>query len=180
MSILPLPYAQYLFATPDADVIRFLRILTFLDVSVIDDMAAAMQQPNYEPNAAQKLLAAEVTRFVHGQEGLDEALRATAALAPGGSTRLDVASLEAIAGDVPSCQLARTSLIGRPVADVLAEVGLSASKGAARRLLKQGGVYLNNEKVGEEGRVVEEGDVVGGKMLLLAAGKKNKMIVRLE
>ncbi|CAI7757416.1 unnamed protein product, partial [Closterium sp. NIES-54] len=175
----------YLFATPDADVIKFLRMLTFLPMAEIDRWEAAMCQPGYEPNAAQKLLAQEVTRFVHGEEGLQEALRATQALAPGStSTRLDPATLEAIAADAPSTSLPWADVIGRTVADVAAASKLVGSKGAARRLVQQGGMYLNNEKVGGGGsegeRVVGEEDLVGGSMLLLGSGKKNKMIVRVE
>ncbi|CAI5485447.1 unnamed protein product [Closterium sp. Naga37s-1] len=177
----PYKFYQYLFATPDADVIKFLRMLTFLPVAEIDQWEAAMCQPGYEPNAAQKLLAQEVTRFVHGQEGLQEALRATQALAPGStSTRLDPATLEAIAADAPSTSLPWADVIGRTVADVAAASKLVGSKGAARRLVQQGGMYLNNEKVGEGERVVGEEDLVGGNMLLLGSGKKNKLIVRVE
>ncbi|GJP33187.1 hypothetical protein CLOM_g17746 [Closterium sp. NIES-68] len=136
----PYKFYQYLFATPDADVIKFLRMLTFLPVAEIDQWEAAMCQLGYEPNAAQKLLAQEVTRFVHGEEGLQEALRATQALAPGSTaTRLDPATLEAIAADAPSTSLPWAAVIGRSVADVAAASRLVGSKGAARRLVQQGG-----------------------------------------
>ncbi|CAI7913251.1 unnamed protein product [Closterium sp. NIES-53] len=106
-------------------------------------------------------------------------------LPPGStSTRLDPATLEAIAADAPSTSLPWADVIGRTVADVAAASKLVGSKGAARRLVQQGGMYLNNEKVGGGGsegeRVVGEEDLVGGSMLLLGSGKKNKMIVRVE
>lgn len=67
----PYKFYQYLFATTDADVVRFLKMLTFLPLEEITAMEAAMAAPGYAPNTAQKLLAQEVTRFVHGEEGLE-------------------------------------------------------------------------------------------------------------
>ena len=66
----PYKFYQYLFKTEDADVIRFLRMLTFLPLDRIQDMEKSMAQENYVPNTAQTLLAEEVTRFVHGEEGV--------------------------------------------------------------------------------------------------------------
>ncbi|KAH0905273.1 hypothetical protein HID58_044776 [Brassica napus] len=89
-----------------------------------------MRKPGYVPNTAQMKLAEEVTRFAHGEEGLKEAMKATEALRPGAETKLD------------------WNLIER---------GLFESKSAARRLLKQGGVYMNNERVDDENKRVEVG-----------------------
>ncbi|CAI5979392.1 unnamed protein product [Closterium sp. NIES-65] len=224
----PYKFYQYLFATPDADVIKFLRMLTFLPVAEIDQWEAAMCQPGYEPNAAQKLLAQEVSaRKTRGGRGGFagqgrskgrgqgsstrhvpfelRAQRRSKATGTGGECerggvggkcetaavwegsvgrslhrRLDPATLEAIAADAPSTSLPWADVIGRTVADVAAASKLVGSKGAARRLVQQGGMYLNNEKVGEGERVVGEEDLVGGNMLLLGSGKKNKLIVRVE
>lgn len=139
-----------------------------------------MKQPGYSPNDAQRRLAEEVTRFVHGEEGLQQAIRATEGLRPGSETELDVATLEALAADCPSASLPRGDVVGKPVADVMVACGLQPSKTAARKLIKGGGVRLNNAKVEDEAAVVADSDAIGGRMLLLAAGKKNKMIVRIE
>ena len=66
----------------NADVARFLRALTFLPLPEVAELEEAMGQPGYAPNTAQRVLAAEVTRFVHGEEGLAQALAATAVRAP--------------------------------------------------------------------------------------------------
>lgn len=66
----PYKFYQYLFKTADADVIRFLKMLTFLPLTRIEDLAKAMEADEIVPNTAQTLLAEEVTRFVHGEEGL--------------------------------------------------------------------------------------------------------------
>lgn len=68
----PYKFYQYLFSTTDADVVKFLKMLTFLPLAEIEALEAAMQQPGYAPNTAQRRLAEEVTRFVHGEEGLQQ------------------------------------------------------------------------------------------------------------
>ncbi|GJX14341.1 tyrosine--tRNA ligase, chloroplastic/mitochondrial [Tanacetum coccineum] len=175
----PYKFYQYFFSVPDADVVRFLKILTFLSLEEIEEIELDMKKHGYVPNSAQKRLAEEVTRFVHGNEGLEEALLATEALRPGSETRLDWKTIEGIAEDVPSCSLAYDSVLDASVVDLSVSTGLIDSKSAARRLLKQGGLYLNNGRVDSEGKKIGVDDIVDGKVLLLSAGKKNKMVVRI-
>ncbi|KAG2485358.1 hypothetical protein HYH03_015851 [Edaphochlamys debaryana] len=176
----PYKFYQYLFQVTDADVIKLLKMLTFLPLSEVDALQAAMGQPGYVPNTAQRRLAEEVTRFVHGEEGLAQAIKATEALKPGAATQLDAATLETVAGDAPSAALPRAAVEGALLADVMATVKLQPSKSAARKLIKGGGVYLNNAKVGEELYKLAPADLIDGRMLLLAAGKKNKMLIRIQ
>lgn len=169
----------------------------------IAEIEASMQQPDYIANTAQRRLAEEVTRFVHGQEGLQQALKTTQALAPGADTALDADTLEAIAGDAPSATLTRDAVVGVPLVELVARVELQPSKAAVKRLIKVlrgalcchclhlpcindhfctqgGGLRLNNAKVDDDAMVVAEGDLIDGRVLLLAAGKKNKLLVRVE
>lgn len=176
----PYKFYQYLYSVPDSDVVRFLKILTFLSMEEIGEIEREMSRPGYVPNTAQRRLAEEVTRFVHGEDGLNEALRATEALRPGARTKLDSKVIEGIAEDVPSCVLAYDQVVNVSVVDVSVSAGLFESKSAARRLVKQGGFYLNNTRVDSEAKTIEACDVVDGKLLLLSAGKKNKMVVRLS
>lgn len=175
----PYKFYQYFFSVPDADVIRFLRILTFLDLEEIDQLEKDMKRPSYAPNTAQRRLAEEVTCFVHGEDGLGEALKATEALRPGAETKLDWKTIETIAEDVPSCSLAYDQVLNVSLVDLSVSAGLFESKSAARRLLKQGGVYLNNNRVDSESKRIELQDIVDDKILLLSAGKKNKVVVRI-
>jgi tyrosyl-tRNA synthetase len=133
----PYNFYQHLFAVPDSDVIKFMKRLTFVDMREIEALEASMGRPGYAPNSAQKRLAEEVTRFVHGEQGLAEALKATQALAPGAAAELDSQALEAIAQDVPSCSVSYSSLVGSTLVDVSVTTGLLQSKAAARRLIKQ-------------------------------------------
>jgi len=74
----PFKFYQYLLTNVgDAEVIKFLRMLTFVPLNKLEILDRSMQEPGYRPNTAQRLLAGEVTRFVHGQQGLDQALKAT-------------------------------------------------------------------------------------------------------
>ncbi|KAL4857707.1 Tyrosine--tRNA ligase [Chlorella vulgaris] len=168
----PYQFYQFLFKTADADVIKFLRMLTFLPLEEVASIEAAMQAPGYAANTAQRRLAEEVTRFVHGEQGLQQALKATQALAPGAATKLDADSLEAIAGDAPSASLPRDRLVGALLADVMAAVGMQPSKAAG------GGVRVNNERIEDELHMLSEEDLIDSRMVLIAAGKKNKMLVR--
>lgn len=176
----PYKFYQYFISVPDADVVRFLKILTFLDMEEINDLERDMKKPGYMPNTAQRKLAEEVTRFVHGEDGLAEALKATEALRPGAETTLDWKTIEGIAEDVPSCSLAYDQVLNLSLVDLSVSAGLLESKSAARRLLKQGGLYLNNSRVDSENKKVGEEDIVDGKVLLLSAGKKNKVVVRIS
>ena len=74
----PFKFYQYLLTNVgDEEVITFLRMLTFVPLEDLEALQRSMQEPGYKPNTAQRLLAAEVTSFVHGQQGLDQALKAT-------------------------------------------------------------------------------------------------------
>ncbi|KAL1827583.1 hypothetical protein ACET3Z_005995 [Daucus carota] len=176
----PYKFYQYFFNVPDADVVKFLKILTFLSLEEINVIEEEMGKSGYVPNTAQRKLAEEVTRFVHGQDGLEEALKATEALKPGAETKLDWKTIEGIAEDVPSFSMKLDQVLNYGLVDLSVSTGLLDSKSAARRMLKQGGLYLNNCRVDSEGRKIEVEDIVEGKVLLLSAGKKNKMIVRVS
>ena len=105
------------------------------------------------------------------------ALRTTDALKPGSDTKLDAQMLEDIAADAPSITLRKSEVL-QPLAGVLVAAGMQKSKGAARRMVQNGGVYMNNAKVAEQDAAVHEEDLIDGRLLLLAAGKKNKMVLR--
>lgn len=176
----PYEFYQYLVRVPDADVIKLMRLLTFMEMDQVRAYEAAMQQADYVPNAAQKRLAEEVTRLVHGEEGLATALRVTEGAAPGAATKLDAQILESIAGDMPSHALPLHDIVGHKIIDLVVNLGLQASKGEARRLIRNGGAYLNNEKISDENYAVLPQDLIDGRLLLLATGKKNKVLVRIE
>ncbi len=174
----PYEFYQYLFRSSDADVIKLMRMLTFMDLSEIEEYAKMMSRPDYVPNTAQKRLAEEVTRIVHGEEALNKAQKATEAAAPGSKAALNAETLEQISGDMPSKNLSFSEIVNQKIVDFVVAVGLQETKGDARRLIRNGGVYLNNVKVTDENIIIEEKDLIEGRLLLLALGKKNKILIR--
>lgn len=176
----PYEFYQYLIRTADADVIQLMRLLTFMEMKEIRSYELAMDKADYAPNTAQKRLAEEVTRIVHGEEGLQIALKVTEGAAPGSQTKLDATVLESIAGDMPSHSLPVAEVVDGKLVDLMVKVGLQPSKNEARRLIRNGGVYVNNEKVSDENGVITSDNLIDGHLLLLAAGKKNKVLVRVQ
>ena len=171
-------FYQFFLRTLDADAIRYLRIFTFLDDARIAEIAAA-QREHPEAREPQRVLAEELTRAVHGEDGLRAAQRASAVLFGGSLDGLTAADLEAIAADIPSATLPRGQVLGQPVADVAVAVGFLKSKGEARRLIQGGGLSLNNAKVAGPAATVPPEAPVEGKALLLRQGKKNYFLLRL-
>lgn len=175
----PYEFYQYFVRVADADVGKMMRLLTFMDMEEIKECEAMMARPEYVANTAQKRLAEEVTKIVHGEEGLKKALRVTQGAAPGSSTILNTEILESIAEDMPNCSLLKEEVVGQKILDLMVKVGLQASKGDARRLIRNGGVSMNNQKINDENDSIMESHLIDGKLLLLAVGKKNKVLIRI-
>jgi tyrosyl-tRNA synthetase len=175
----PYEFYQYLVRVSDDDVIKMMRILTFMEMDEIRSYEARMKTADYIPNTAQKRLAEEVTRIVHGEENLRIALEVTKAAAPGADTALNALVLESIAKDMPSHSIQKQELIDVKLVDFMCNIGLQPSKGEARRLIKNGGVYINNNKVENENYALLSSDLIEDKLMLLAIGKKNKVLIRI-
>lgn len=176
----PYKFYQHLLATDDRDVVRLLRMLTFIPLDEISVIESNMNVDDYVPNTAQRILAEHVTQFVHGVDGLREAFEATNSLKPGSDTILDANALQLVSDSIPSASLDREIVIGSLVVDVMTASGLLESKGAAKRMIRNGGIRINNIKVTDESQIIVSSDVIGDDMILLAAGKKNKLLLRLE
>ena len=174
-------FYQYLFRTSDADVIRLLKALTFLDLEQIEELQRSMILPSYTPNTAQKLLADEVTRLVHGEEGLSRARRVTEHALPGQEgASFPVEAILEMKGHVPTASLPRSSVIGERVCDVLAAGAFCPSRAEARKLIANGGVRVGERKIEDERDVIVEGDVIGGQFVLFSLGKKKRAIVEIQ
>jgi tyrosyl-tRNA synthetase len=119
-----------------------------------------------------------MTTWVHGAENARRAIAATHVMFGGSLDDLSDADLEPLLIDVPSSTVSRLELEnGVGVLDLLAKTGLAKSKGAARRTLQQGGVYVNNRRLTEE-RSLSTQDLGTETMLVLRMGKKDYHIVR--
>jgi tyrosyl-tRNA synthetase len=172
------PYAFYQFwlNADDADVVRYLGVFTFRTAEEIAELAAAVES---RPAAreAQRALAYDVTSLVHGVEATEKVIAASRALFGGGDlAELDEATLAAAVAELPTVDVA----VGDPVVDVLAASTLVASKGAARRAIAEGGASVNNRKVTDEAAVVETGDLLHGRWLVLRRGKRTLAVARVS
>jgi len=172
-------FYQYLIRVEDADVIKLMRMLTFMDMQEIYSYRKSMEEKDYIPRTAQKRLAEEITRLIHGKEGLNQAIQVTEGLAPGTETRLDADVLEALSKSMPNHELPLDQVLDKKLIDVLVQLNLLPSKGEARKLIKNGGVYINNEKITDENCCILQTHLISNRLMLLATGKKNKIIIRL-
>lgn len=107
-------------------------------------------------------------------------MKATEALKPGAQTQLDAATLETIAGDAPSATLGTADVVDKMLTEVMVAAKMLPSKGEVKRMIKGGGVYVNNVKISDQNQVVASGDLIEGRLVLIAAGKKNKMLIRVQ
>ena len=167
------PYAwyQYFFNTADADVVRYLRWFTFLGKEELDELA---EQVENEPHrrAAQRRLAQEMTDLVHGEDARKQVELASQALFGRAELReLDEATLSAALRETDVAEVAPGE--ERDIVSLLIASGLAKSRGAARRSLKEGGIYVNNERVTDEAYEPASDDLLFGHWLVLRRGKKN-------
>lgn len=174
----PYKFYQFWINQADADVARWLRYFTFLSRDKVADYERQVRDEP-EKRAAQHRLAEEVTRMVHGQTALDNALRASRAMFGGDLDGLDDATIEDVFDDVPASELDRGELAqARPLVDVLVECGVFQSKGEARRLIKSGGLYLNNQRVESDALTLSEQCLSSQRIAVVRKGKKNYHLLK--
>ncbi|NNE07545.1 MAG: tyrosine--tRNA ligase [Gemmatimonadetes bacterium] len=174
----PYKFYQYWVNQPDSDVVRFLKLFTLLEQ---DEITALEKCVADEPHKreAQKRLAHVTTEMVHGADGLAAAEKATAIMFGGAIEDVDGDTLLDIFADVPSATLAPAYLDdGQTIVDLLVDSKTAKSRGDARRRVKEGGIYLNNVRVQEEGRAITREDLVADTAIVIRAGKKNYRVVR--
>jgi tyrosyl-tRNA synthetase len=177
----PFRFFQFWLNTDDRDVRHYLNGFTFLERVEID---ALLEEHDAAPaaRAAQRRLAAEVTRMLHGQDGLDRAERATAVLFGRKTPReLGVDELLDVFSDVPAANLPRAAFdgVGMPIVDLLVAAGVAPSRGEARRLVAGGGIYLNGERATGTDQHVRVDEAIAGEVLVLRKGRKDNHLVRL-
>ncbi|HOQ76261.1 MAG TPA: tyrosine--tRNA ligase [Thermoclostridium sp.] len=156
----PYEFYQYWRNVQDADVINCLKLLTFVPMDRIREMET---WKDARINEAKKVLAYEVTAIVHGREEADKVHRAAEAIFSKGED----------SADMPSVAIDRSVLKeGINILDLLVKTGFVPSKGEGRRLIQQGGLYLNNERVESLDRTVNESDLKDSRMIV-RKGKKS-------
>jgi len=167
------PYAwyQYFVNTADADVVRYLRWFTFLDAQELAELEAATSE-RPQARAAQRRLAGELTTLVHGEaqtravELASQALFGRAEL-----SELDEATLASALAETTPVQLKAAD--APTIVDLLVATGLCASKGAARRTVKEGGASVNNQRIAAEDWTPRREDLLYGRWLVIRRGRRH-------
>ena len=169
----PYEFYQYWYSTPDADVIKFLKYFTFLSEEEIQEIEKETQE---YPNTAQKKLASEMTKMIHGEKEVEKVLNASRVLfGKGDISSVDEPTLEALYRTTEGKHYSSLEDTQGLIA-LLVDNGLTQSGREARQMIKSNAVAVNNEKIKEETYKPAESDLLHGKYILLKKGKKYKVI----
>ena len=171
----PYGFYQFWLQVDDADVVRFLKVFTFLERDEIERLEAATVK-NPKAREAQRALAHEVTTWVHGVEATAQAEAATAALwGRGDLADIDEATILAATADLASgdVTIGETTIV-----DLLVSTGLERGRNAARKTIAGGGAYLNNVKVEDETKVIGAEHLLAGGVVLVRKGRRNLAVGR--
>lgn len=176
------PYAYYQFwlNAADADVVRFLKTFTFLPQDEIEALEAKVKS---DPAArdAQRALAREATKVVHGESETQQAEVAAKALFSGELAQLSASLLDEVFASAPTVRLGKSRLEGEgaPLVDLLVEVQAVASKREAKEFLANGSISVNGQKAGADHKL-KTSDLLHGSVIALRRGKKNWHVTRWE
>ena len=169
------PYAFYQFwlNTADADVVKFLKLFTFLTQDEIENLEVEIQD-RPELRQAQKKLAREVTTIVHGEQAVVAADRISTALFAGDAGQLLESDLEELQQDGMPCT---SCAAGVGLLTAMVEAGLTKSAGEARKLVQANGIKLNGDSIDDVGRDLTFEDALFKRFYLLRKGKKNYHLI---
>ncbi|HXW41526.1 MAG TPA: tyrosine--tRNA ligase, partial [Xanthobacteraceae bacterium] len=162
----PYQYWQYWRNTEDADVGRFLKLFTVLPLEEIDRLAALKDA---EINEAKKILATEATALVHGRNAAEEAAATARATFEEGTLAATLPTVEIPGGDLTR---------GLRVLDAAVRAGLVSSNGEARRLIRAGGLKVNDDTVGEESLLLTAEHLTAERVIKLSLGRKRHVLLR--
>jgi len=174
----PYEFYQYFINVADSDVLMVLRFLSDIEREEYTEIEASMKE---KPGAAQRRLAESITRLVHGESGLQSALKASQTLFGAEIDSLSERELGEIFADVPSSTLPRLRLEeGLTLIDALVAVSLASSKGEARRAIEGGSVYINNRRAEGIDRVLTIADLASETVIVLRHGRRKYALLRFE
>jgi len=175
----PYRFYQFWYNTDDRDVVKYLKFFTMLnrqEIAALEALTASAP----EKREAQKRLAEEVTLMVHGEYNLRKAIQASQVLFGGEIADLNASEVLDIFADVPSSDIPRASFAGdgMPLVDLVIACGFAPSKGAARRLIEAGGIYVNNRRVADVQATIDLSALIEGQYLVLRKGAREYHLVR--
>ena len=170
----PYEFYQFWLNTGDADVVKYLKIFTFLSRETIEALEEKVATEAHL-REAQKTLASEMTKLIHGEEGLEQALKITAALFSGDLKALSVEEMKVAFSGVPSVEVAKEDA---NIVDLLVEAKISSSKRQAREDVTNGAISVNGEKVKELDYTVDTKDSLEDAFTIIRRGKKKYFMVK--
>ncbi|HLX57141.1 MAG TPA: tyrosine--tRNA ligase [Ktedonobacteraceae bacterium] len=175
----PFRFYQFWINTDDRDVVKYLKFFTMLTQAEIAQMEAVVESAP-EKREAQRRLAQEVTRMVHGENELRKAMQATQVLFGGEIADLDARDVLDIFADVPSSEQPGSAFKsdGMSIVDAVIACGFATSRGAARRLIEGGGVYVNNRRVSDAQGMLGRSLLIEGQYLVLRKGAREYHLMR--
>jgi tyrosyl-tRNA synthetase len=175
----PFQFYQFWLNATDVDAETWIKIFTFLDEPFIQSIIEEHRQ-NPSARVLQKKLAEELTRFVHGQAELDKAIETTQKLFSGNTvsaTELSVDDLQNMEGIVKSSYEMAKLETGADILSFLTENQIFESKGAARKMIQNGGVSLNRTKISDVSLMLDKSLLLHDRFILVQVGKKNYFLV---
>lgn len=172
----PYTFYQFWLNQNDADVVKYLKYFTFLTVEEIDALAKEIDT-NPGARQAQRRLAQEVTKFVHGQTAVDEAEQLSKALFSGDVATLSAAQIADAFGGVPSFDITAES---KNIIDFLVDGGVDQSKRQAREDVNNGAITINGEKVTDVATEITPSAHYDGKFVLVRRGKKRYFLGKVQ
>ena len=172
----PYEFYQFWINAADADVIKYLKIFTFISREEIEALEVTVETEAHL-RKAQKTLAEEMTKLIHGEEALADAQRITKALFSGDLKALSSSEMKAAFKDVPSVEMAKEN---KSIVDLIVEAGISSSKRQAREDVANGAISVNGEKVTDLEYVVDEKDRMEDAFAIIRRGKKKYHMVQFQ
>lgn len=172
----PYELYQYFLRLPDQEVPKVARTLTLLSNEEIFDLD---QKFLLDPIAVKKFVAETIVTSIHGEDGLREAQVVTRSIHPGKVSSVSEKDFQDLVTMGQGVSLEGTQALGKRWIDLFVALGVCSSKGEARRLIEQKGLYVNSEPIENEHSVFEETQVCFDQYVLLAQGKKKKLVLRL-
>lgn len=171
----PYLFYQFWLNTDDADVVKYLKYFTFFSKEEIEVLAETVQTAP-EKRQAQRALAEDITRLVHGEEALQRAQNISSALFQGKVSSLTAAEIAEGFQDVPSASVTADL----PLVDVLIHVGAAKSKREAREFMQNGAVTVNDERITDISTIVQTLPAIGEKYFIIRRGKKKYFLAELS
>ncbi|MCP2035232.1 tyrosyl-tRNA synthetase [Planomicrobium sp. HSC-17F08] len=172
----PYEFYQFWINTADADVIKYLKIFTFISRGEIEALQQTVETEAHL-RKAQTVLAEEMTKLIHGEEALEDAQRITKALFSGDLKALSAEEMKAAFKDVPSVEMVKEP---KSIVDLIVEAGISSSKRQAREDVTNGAISVNGEKVTDLEYVIDEKDRLDDAFAIVRRGKKKYHMVQFQ